>query len=235
MRKISSTNQPAKSLTDQAYERLSQDIRTCKMQPGSEISEGEVADILGMSKTPIREALGRLALEGFVTPLPRRGYQITPLTIDDLTELFEIRGILESAIIEDVIERISTSELDELERLAEISYDPEVIQTIGDFIAANREFHLAIARAHQNQRILAIAERQFDELERYFYLGARTNDIGRQTNRDHLSIVEALRKRDLQAARNAIIEHNFSTHNHVLSALAAPRLRRTAEAPSIRP
>jgi DNA-binding GntR family transcriptional regulator len=223
------------SLTQQAYQRISQDIRNCSLQPGSEISEGEIADNLGMSKTPVREALGRLALEGFVKPLPRRGYQITPLTIDDLTELFEIRGLLESAIVEDIIERISDDELDALDALAQASRDPAVVQSAGDIITTNRAFHLALAKAHQNKRIFTIAERHYDEMERYFQRGARLPELNRNLNDDHVAIVTALRKRDLKSVRAAIIEHNFETHNQVLSALAAPRLRRSMEDVSIRP
>lgn len=223
------------SLTQQAYQRISQDIRNCTLQPGSEISEGEIADGLGMSKTPVREALGRLALEGFVKPLPRRGYQITPLTIDDLTELFEIRGLLESAIVEDIIERISDAELDALEALAHASRDPAQVKTSSDIISTNRDFHLALAKAHQNKRIFTIAERHYDEMERYFHRGARLPELSRELNDDHLTIVAALRKRDLKSVRAAIIEHNFATHNQVLSALAAPRLRRSIEDVAIRP
>jgi DNA-binding GntR family transcriptional regulator len=223
------------SLTQQAYQRISQDIRNCTLPPGSEISEGEIAESFGMSKTPVREALGRLALEGFVKPLPRRGYQITPLTIDDLTELFEIRGLLESAIVEDIIERISDEELDALEALAHASCDPAHVQTPSEIITTNRAFHLALAKTHQNKRVFTIAERHYDEMERYFHRGARVPELSRDLNEDHLAIVSALRKRDLKSVRAAIIEHNFETHNQVLSALAAPRLRRSMEDVSIRP
>ncbi|MBK1794647.1 GntR family transcriptional regulator [Devosia sp. WQ 349] len=235
MQKNKAGKASSESLTQQAYHRISLDIRNCTLQPGSEVSEGEIADSLGMSKTPVREALGRLALEGFVKPLPRRGYQITPLTIDDLTELFEIRGILESAIVEDIIERISDEELDALEALAHASRDPAQVQTASDIINTNRAFHLALAKAHQNKRIFTIAEHHFDEMERYFHRGARLPELSRDLNEDHVAIVNALRKRDLKSVRSAIIEHNFETHNQVLSALAAPRLRRSMEDVAIRP
>ena len=69
------------SLTERTYQVLRRDILTCAIEPGSEISEADIADRLSISKTPVREALGRLRVEGFVKTFPRRGYQIVPLTI----------------------------------------------------------------------------------------------------------------------------------------------------------
>ena len=67
---------PVASLTERTYQLLRRDILSCVLEPGSEISEADVAERLAVSKTPVREALGRLRVEGFVKTFPRRGYQI---------------------------------------------------------------------------------------------------------------------------------------------------------------
>jgi len=214
---------PRLSLMEQSYQRLRDDILTCRLAPGSEFSEAELADRLKMSKTPVREALGRLGVEGFVRAIPRRGYQVTPLTIYDMTELFDLRGITESGIVPLAIDRMSREQLDELEALAVASYDKDAISTLDHFITANRNFHLAIARATGNTRLVALAERELDELQRFFYIGAQSRDVTLEVNSDHMRLVEALRKRDVEGARKVIAAHNERTRQGIFHTLATTR------------
>lgn len=213
------------SLADQAYAWLSAEIRACRLRPGSEVSEAELSSLLNISKTPIREALARLSIEGFVQAVPRRGYKIAPLTMDDFAELFDIRTMVEAGIMAAVVARISNAELDELARLAEVSYDPDTVTSLDDFIAANRAFHLAIVKVTGNERLYKITVSEFDELERYFYVGAQAHDVNLETNADHLGIVNVLRERDIEGARRIIYEHNERTRRNVMNALGASRLR----------
>lgn len=214
---------PRLSLMEQSYQRLREEILTCRLAPGSEISEAELADRLKMSKTPVREALGRLGVEGFVRAIPRRGYQVTALTIHDMTELFDLRGITEAGIVPYVIDRINVEQFDELEALAVASYDKNAVSTLDHFIAANRAFHLAIAKATGNTRLVSLAERELDELQRFFYVGAQSRDVSIEANSDHLRIVEMLRKRDVEGARKVITDHNEHTRQGIFHILATTR------------
>ena len=85
------------SLTEQAYLALREQVITCELAPGTDVSEKELAERLAMSKTPVREAMGRLCLEGLMESFPRRGYQVSPVTVKDMNDLFAVRGILEGA------------------------------------------------------------------------------------------------------------------------------------------
>lgn len=198
------------SLTDQAYIALRRDILSCVIQPGSEVSEADIAERLVMSKTPVREALGRLQVEGFVKAFPRRGYQVVPLTIADMDELFDVRAIVEAGCGELAAERITGEELTRLAALADVSYDVATA-SLETFISANRNFHLAIASASGNRRLQEMVYKQLDELERFFYLGARARNVNREVHVDHHRIVEVLRSRDRQAARKIMIDHNDAT------------------------
>lgn len=211
------------SLMEQSYRRIRADILTCRLVPGSEISEAELAERLKMSKTPVREALGRLGVEGFVRAIPRRGYQITPLTIYDMTELFELRGITEAGVVPLAIDRITAEQFDELEALAIASYNKDALNTLDRFIQANREFHLAIAKATGNSRLVAITERELDELQRFFYIGAQSRDVSIEDSSDHMRIVTMLRNRDVEGARNAIIAHQERTRQGIFYTLANTR------------
>lgn len=208
------------SLTEAIYAQLRQEILRCSLRPGTDLSEAELAVRFGVSKTPVREALAALRLDGLIRTFPRRGYQVSPITLGDITELFDVRTILEAGAVELAVRRITREELDELERLAEASYDPQAEPTIGYFIDANRDFHLAIARASGNSRLVDLIERQIDQLERFFYLGATLRDVNAETNSEHHQIVEILATREPEAARATIIRHNNATRQGLLMALA---------------
>lgn len=208
------------SLTDKAYDKLRRDILSCVLQPGSELSEAEIAERLLMSKTPVREALGRLRVEGFVKAFPRRGYQIVPLTVSDMDELFDVRAIVEAGCGVLAAERITDEELDRLAELADASYDVATTATLDTFISANRNFHLAIASASGNRRLQELVHKQLDELERFFYLGARTRDVNREVQSDHHRIVEVLRSHDREAAREIMVDHNEATRRGLFEVIA---------------
>jgi DNA-binding GntR family transcriptional regulator len=207
----------------QAYRKIRRQILSCRLQPGSEISEIDIAERLSISKTPVREALGRLRLEGFVRVIPRRGYQITPLTISDMNELFDTRAVVEGGTIALAAARITDAELNELHRLADVSYEKETASTLDRFISANRDFHTAIAKASNNQRLIETTVRQLDELERYFYVGARLRDVNSEVHADHYRIVEVLRSRDSALATRIIVEHNEATRNGLMGVIASDR------------
>jgi len=210
----------AESLTERTYEQLRRDILTCVLEPGSEVSEADLAERMQVSKTPVREALGRLRIEGFVKTYPRRGYQILPLTIADMDELFDMRSIVEGGCGALACQRISEASLARLSDLADASYDNEALDTLERFISANRDFHMAIAAATGNRRIQQTTSRLLDELERFFYVGARHRDVNPEVHADHHRIVAILRSRDPEAARKIMVEHNELTRRGLLQVIA---------------
>lgn len=215
------------SLTERTYQILRREILSCVLEPGSEVSEADIAERLSVSKTPVREALGRLRADGFVVTFPRRGYQIVPLTIADMNELFDMRRIVEGGCGELAAERITDEELDALEKLADAGLSRDANAGLDAFIAANREFHLAIGRATGSKRLYEQIFKQLDELERFFYIGARYRDISSEVQADHHRIVEALRTRDALASRKVMIEHNEATRRGLFDVIAKNSLQRS--------
>ncbi|SMF12272.1 GntR family transcriptional regulator [Xaviernesmea oryzae] len=211
------------SLTERVYQMLRTEILTCILEPGQEISEAELAERFEVSKTPVREALATLRSEGLVKTFPRRGYQVVPITFGDLNELFDLRTILEAGAAELACERITDAEIASLQKLAEVVYDRSEQPSLKRFIQANRDFHVAIAKASGNERLYNILGRQIDELERFFYLGARLRDVSDETRDDHKAIVEVLRSRDPVAARKIMIQHNDVTRRGLFLALSQSR------------
>ncbi len=216
-----SSGKRGKSLTETAYAVLRERIITGELAPGMEVSEPELAEQLSVSKTPVREALARLCVEGFMEAYPRRGYRVTPVTIKDMNDLFAIRGMLEGTAAALAAKNLSDGELDALDRLADVRYEIGEKVSIKTFVDSNQEFHSAIAQGSRNPRLYALVMSHLEECARLFYMGAHVRDINPETNDDHHRIVAVLRQRDSEKAREAIIEHNENTRQGILGALVA--------------
>jgi DNA-binding GntR family transcriptional regulator len=216
-----SSGKRSKSLTETAYAVLRERIITGELAPGTDVSEPELAEQLSVSKTPVREALARLCVEGFMEAYPRRGYRVTPVTIKGMNDLFAIRGMLEGTAAALAAKNLSDAELDSLERLADVSYEIGEEVSIKTFVDSNQEFHAAIAQGSRNPRLYALVMSHLEECARLFYMGARIRDINPETNDDHHRVLAVLRQRDPEKARDAIVEHNENTRQGILDALVA--------------
>lgn len=210
-----------KSLTEKAYAILRERIITGELTPGMDVSEPELAEQLSVSKTPVREALARLCVEGFMEAYPRRGYRVTPVTVKDMNDLFAVRGMLEGTAAALAATNLSDEELDALDDLANVTYVIGENVSTKSFVDSNQQFHSAIARGSRNPRLYALVMSHLEECSRLFYMGARVRDINPETNDDHHRIVEALRKRDPEMARTVIVDHNENTRTGIFSALIA--------------
>lgn len=207
------------SLTEQAYLTLRRQVITCELPPGAEVGEQDLAARLKMSKTPVREALGRLIQEGLVEAFPRRGYRVTPVTVKDVNDLFTVRSALEALAVELAVERMTEADLVQLEKLAGIAYVPGEEPTVEAFVTANNHFHRAIAVASGVPRLVTLLSQQLEESTRLFHLGANARDVNPETSTDHKRILEALRARDAASARKAVQEHAEHTRKGLLFAL----------------
>jgi DNA-binding GntR family transcriptional regulator len=210
-----------KSLTEQAYSVLRERVITGELAPGADVSEPELAEQLQMSKTPVREALARLCVEGLMEAFPRRGYRVTPVTLKDMNDLFEIRGALEGTAAVLAAQNLTVEELETLERLADATYTVGENVSTTTFVASNETFHSAIAQGSGNARLHALVMRHLEECARLFYMGTRFRDINPETTNDHHRIVAFLRQRDGEKARLAMMEHNENTRKGLLAAMVA--------------
>src|SRR5215212_10425841 len=102
-------------LRETVYEQLRADMISCKLAPGAEIREAELAARFDMSKSPVRDALMRLEREGLVITLPRQGYRVAPVSPGDVLDMFHLRAALERACIERIVLRASDEQLKSLD------------------------------------------------------------------------------------------------------------------------
>lgn len=203
------------SLSQQVYVRIREQILNCEFPPGEIVSEGSLAGRFNVSKTPVREALMQLSTEGLIVALPRRGYQVAPITIQDVSDLFELREIVEGSAVELACQRIETPDLDELRQLLETNHEESDDQDWSSVVRLNREFHHRLASSSRNIRLVQVVERTLDELERVFYLGASLRNISMEEQREHQEILDAVAIGDARRARQLVINHIRQTREGI--------------------
>ena len=193
-------------LSQRAYEIIKRNIITLKLAPGAVIDEAELQDELGLGRTPIREALKRLALENLVTIVPRRGIFVTEIGINDLQRLLEVRVVLEKQAARLAAQRGTPAHWQRMESLLgdvianDAASDEEIIHT-------DESFHEIIYEAADNhflrdtlKVLLSLNERLW-----YFFLSDLKN-IDEAVD-DHRGILHCLKQRDGDQAATLMEQH----------------------------
>lgn len=190
------------SATDRAYVALRREILSCELPPGTRIIEGDIADQLQMSKTPVKRALGMLIHEGFVEVKPRHGYRVTEITLADVQEIYQLRQVVEPAAAELAAENASPEQLQELRRLVEESPDDSYEEKAQKIL----RFHEILAEASGNARLAAVLGGLMDEMERLLSLGLDIEENISMQAGEHRELLDALLKGNHHSARE-IAEH----------------------------
>jgi DNA-binding GntR family transcriptional regulator len=206
-------------LSDRAYERIRHDIISCVLAPGAEISETQLCSQYRIGKAPVRMALNRLAHDGLVRAIPRRGYRVAPITVKDVHDVFELRLMLEPAAARMAAGKIGAQRMRVLDEVARSSYQPGDPGSTSRFLEASKAFHVAIARATGNARLAEAIERLLDDMTRLLHLGLGLRDRSQELSRAHRALVKALARGDGDAAERICREQIETARNMVLSAI----------------
>jgi DNA-binding GntR family transcriptional regulator len=202
-------------LRENVYERLRSDILGCRLAPGDDMREQELAERYRVSRQPVREALARLAREHLVTVTPRQGYRVNPISLSDARDLLRFRLALEPACVAEAIDHAGDDVLKALDQFRRFSGDHEA------FIAYNRAFHTALAHASGNRRMAAALYDligQADRLVRVSLANVRGHDP-KKLVAEHAALIDAMQRRDRRAAARIIKSHISQTEKRVLPAL----------------
>ncbi len=189
-----------------AYRHLLGEIRSGHLTGGTHIAAETVAQALGLSRMPVREALRQLASEGFVTLRSNRGALVTPLGAAEISELYEMRAVLEGLAMRTVAERIDGPGLSEaeiaLERLSRARHD------VDWFVQAHDQFHDSLTRYCQRPRLVSEIERIRSTTEPYLRITLRMSPTAiSNTVREHTDVLEAVRSGDPDRAEAAMRQH----------------------------
>jgi DNA-binding GntR family transcriptional regulator len=205
-------------LRQQVYEQIKQDIIMCVLMPGDPLSENELVERFEVSRTPIREALTSLVQDGLVEYTPNRGFTVTTISIMDINEIFEARISIEKELFRMAMKKISEAEIDQLEKQSQVQGDPKSPDYAGTFLEANLKFHLMLAAAGKNSRLLWYYEMLMNEAQRLFYMDITLHRNDFQWGHGHEGIIQALRNRDEETGMKVITDTLEKARKRVLGA-----------------
>lgn len=205
------------SLSERVYQALKRDIITGVHRPGEALSEKDLASQYHSSRTPVREAAVRLQQDNLLRVVPNRGYFITKISVQDLTELYEYRAAVECACAElAAAKAIHSPLLKQLEELARTEYRSEDRESYMHFISADTAFHVTVARLARNQLLLNAVQAVRCQMERIMYAAIDIGYYGEFPVDEHCHIVEAIVKRDPVRARQFMYDHIFGSKAKVI-------------------
>lgn len=200
------TEAPA-SLRQQAYDKIRFAIVTFGLKPGDVVSETQLVKRFGVGIAAVRAALIRLAQEGLVIPRRRHGHVIAPITVQDIREISFLRSCIEPAAAELATGRVDIALLKKLDRQSSSRVDPEDPRSEARSLEGNRDFHVAIAEATGNARLLALTQQLHDLSFRCQYLLRHTETLGKRWESSHAEIIAAFEAGDPARARSAMVKH----------------------------
>ncbi len=185
-----------------AHEVLRRAIVRLELVPGTEISEQQLAARFDLSKANVRSALARLRAERLVLAEPRRGHVVAPLTLRDVSDVYELRLLLEPAAAAAAAGRLDAATLAGLRTPLAATVDVGDAASIDRFLDSNRAVHVTVARAAGNGRLAAIVERLLDDSERAIGIALRAGAAGRglRVRGEHEALLDALALPDAEAA-----------------------------------
>lgn len=209
---------------DAAYNSLRQAILSYGLKPGARLNVDELASQLGVSLTPVRGAIQRLATEGLVEVRPRSGTFVATLSLQDIEETFQIRCALECLAAELAAGRISAQEMRSLKGVLKELKKPMRDQASREaHERLNSEFHLAILVASGNRRLMEMysALNAHIKIARIHASESEWNARQRQETSEHEAILAGLESGDAQAAADALRRHIYRAKDALLGALRA--------------
>jgi DNA-binding GntR family transcriptional regulator len=195
------------SHTQRAYEGIKQMLFTNAISPGQKISYRQLAEHLGMSMTPVIQALKNLEFQGLVRYEPNKGYATEPMSMQEVQEIYDMREMIERSLLPDVINHLTEESIRRLKELLAWSCVEENEQALNQRLIRDREFHLVLASL-SGRRIPCQMLRYLFDLLYLKYRGSllfihSEDPVGSQ----HQKIFEAVISHDQEAADNALREH----------------------------
>ncbi|MDD2443676.1 MAG: GntR family transcriptional regulator [Desulfotomaculaceae bacterium] len=207
-----------KPLREIVFESLREAIIQGKLRPGERLMEIQLAEEMGVSRTPVREAIRKLELEGFVVMAPRKGAYVSNVSVKDIVDVFEVRSALEGLAAGLAAERITSEEMDQLEvTLVKISAICQ--EDIDAIVEGDASFHEIIYRASRNERLTQIITQLQEQIRRFRMTSLSRPGRSKIVLGEHKKIVEAISDRNVDLAQTLAREHIENAEQNFLNTL----------------
>ena len=195
------------TLRERVHRHLREEILANRLPPGTELGEVALAESLGVSRAPVREAIGRLAAEGLVTVRPRRGAVVSALTAAEFLEAYQVREALETQAIRLAVPRLEDEDVARLEAMVARQAQLAKRGDVGAFFQSNAEFHRLIVEAAGNGMLVEMHGQLMAHMGRYRTRSLALRGTLQRSVSEHRGILGAVRARDAEHAAALLGDH----------------------------
>jgi DNA-binding GntR family transcriptional regulator len=208
--------QERKSLGEHVFESLKHSIVRGKISPGEWLVESHIAKTLGISRTPVREAIHKLEREGLIERQPRGGFTVLGFERDDIEETFGIRSVLEGYAARLAAVKHDPKELEELENKIDEFQNALDRKKMDLLPAINTEFHDLLYRLSKSPKLVNMINGLRDQIYRYRQMILKERKFASTSNQDHKKMLKYIRRRDAEGAERLVREHILRGQEMVL-------------------
>lgn len=200
-----------KTAVEFAIDEIKRRIVEQELKPGTRIDQTLVAETLGLSRIPVRQALANLAARGFVLWQAHRSAVVAPLSRDELRDIYALRSRMEPWAMEEACRRFGDREFAALNGFIELMVQAARSHDLARYMDMNRDFHFAIFAGSENAHLVRILRGLFDTSERYQWVYVNAVGSMDRSNQDHCELVALMRRRDHEAAVALAVHHCLKT------------------------
>ncbi|ACL74411.1 GntR family transcriptional regulator [Ruminiclostridium cellulolyticum] len=208
-----------KPLREVIFNSLREAIIIGELRPGERLMEVQLAEKMGVSRTPVREAIRKLELEGLVDMIPRKGAHVAELSIKDIMDVLEVRASLDGLATSLAAERITDDELKELKHINSQFANYIEKENLNGSIKKDAEFHDIIYRASRNDKLISIINNLREQVQRFRVIYLKDYNNSKNLIKEHNDIYEAVSSRSMENARNIAKTHIINQESTILSSL----------------
>lgn len=194
-------------LRDEVVNTLRQEILTGKIKPGERLLEVHIADRLGVSRTPVREAIRKLEQEGLVVMIPRRGAQVAEIRWKNLKDVLEVRRALDVLAIELACERMGEDTLQELFRACENFKQATLTKESRAIASADVALHDIIVSSTENDRLVGLVNNLSEQMYRYRFEYIKDESQHERLVQEHYEMYDAILRKDKESAARVVKRH----------------------------
>ena len=207
------------TLRDVVFHTLRRGIMQGDLKPGERLMEIKLANRLGVSRTPIREAIRMLELEGLVVMIPRKGAQVAEITEKDLKDVLEVRMGLEELAVKFACQRITEEQLDNLYHASRKFEEAVKREDLTELAQADVDFHDLIYKATGNERLVQLLNNIREQMDRYRVEYLKEEEIRGSLVQEHDTLLEKLSQRDLEGAKQVTQSHIERQQAYILETI----------------
>lgn len=208
-----------KPLREVIFNTLKEAIIVGELKPGARLMEVQLAEKMGVSRTPVREAIRKLELEGLVTMVPRKGAHVAGLSPKDIVDVLEVRGVLDGLAASLSSLKMKEEQIKELRQINRQFANFVAKENLQGSIKKDVEFHELIYRASGNEKLIQILNNLREQVQRFRVIYLKDYSGQKDIESEHEEIIEAIEKRDPEAAMSAAKKHIKNQEIGIINAL----------------